>query len=109
MLCAEQFLLARSLPWQYRPPLAGVGWLQLRRLNWRQSVVQELQPAQAAQLAQPAQPAPIYQAPARQQSFIERVRTAPSNPDVGIQWILSPYPSILCKLDTLFGLFNVTD
>ena len=30
-----------SFPWQYRPPLAGVGSEQVRRLKVRQSVEQE--------------------------------------------------------------------
>ena len=36
-----QFLLAISLPWQYRPPLDGLGLLQSLRLNCRQSGLQE--------------------------------------------------------------------
>ena len=36
-----QFLLAISLPWQYRPPFEGLGLLQSLRLNCRQSGLQE--------------------------------------------------------------------
>ena len=36
-----QFLVAISLPWQYRPPFEGLGLLQSLRLNCRQSGLQE--------------------------------------------------------------------
>ena len=69
-----QFLLAISLPWQYRPPLDGLGLLQSLRLNCRQSGLQEDQedhelqvPSTASQnweqdffsMGGPSQPGPL--------------------------------------------------
>ena len=45
-----QLVVSRSLPVQYLPPLAGLGWSHARRRRWIQSVLQVDQDDQEDQL-----------------------------------------------------------
>ena len=93
-----QFLLAISLPWQYRPPFEGLGLLQSLRLNCRQSGLQEdhedheLQvPSTASQnweqdffsMGGPSQPGPLLMGAGLLQV---RVRFWTPRPHLALHW-----------------------